>query len=77
MTGSAQHVRQPGRMVARQMLPPACSCGEAWPCPVATGEAIRQMTDTLAELKVIVDVYGETLDDLRNRVYALEHRPLP
>ena len=31
--------------------------------------------EAITELQRIVAVYGETLDELRNRVYTLEHAP--
>jgi hypothetical protein len=36
-------------------------------------EDLSRAEERIRELEQIVSVYGETLDDLRNRIYALEH----
>ena len=40
-------------------------------------ERIRWLEERLAKSDQVMSVYGETLDDLRNRVYALEHGEAP
>jgi hypothetical protein len=36
-------------------------------------EDLGRAEERIRELEQVVSVYGETLDDVRNRVYALEH----
>jgi hypothetical protein len=69
VSGTTGHVRQPLRMVGRQLYARQCSCGEPWPCATASLDGIKanlaSLNEIIAEMTAAVSHEAEFTEMVR------------